>query len=111
MCSELERRQAIIDLLSIPNSPDLHRGNRLKLEGRADRYHLVPNLAAAFVQSKLLEMRVESLNEYAIDSWVVSHGRKEDRPQLLGNGFHERPHRFSSRDLGIACASPAASAR
>ena len=73
MCSELERRQAIIDLLSIPDSPDLHRGHRLTLEGRKDRYHLVPNLAAAFVQSKLLEMRVESLNEYAIDSWVVSH--------------------------------------
>ena len=61
MQENLERRQAIIDLLSMPDSPDLHRGHRLTLEGRADRYHLVPYLVSAFVQARLLELRERDL--------------------------------------------------
>jgi hypothetical protein len=56
MRSDLERRQALIDLLSMPDSPDLHRGHRLTFEGREDRHHLAPGLAAVFVQTKLLEL-------------------------------------------------------
>jgi hypothetical protein len=56
MYSDMERRQAIIELLARPDAPDIHRGHRLTLEGRADRHQLVRDLAAAFVQTKLLEM-------------------------------------------------------
>jgi hypothetical protein len=56
MQPDIERRQAIIDLLAKPDSPDIHRGHRLTIEGRSDRYSLVRELAAVFVQTKLLEM-------------------------------------------------------
>ena len=56
MHSDLERRQAIVELLEIPDSPDLHRGHRLTVEGRADRFSMVRDLAAIFVQTKLLEL-------------------------------------------------------
>jgi hypothetical protein len=54
--SDNDRRQALVDLMSIPDSPDLHRGHRITVEGRADRYQLLPYLAASFVQSKLIEL-------------------------------------------------------
>jgi hypothetical protein len=56
MDSNIERRLAIVDLLSRPDSPDLHRGHRLILEGKADRYRIVPQLASVFIQAKLLEL-------------------------------------------------------
>lgn len=55
MNADLERRQAIVELLSIPDAPTLRRGHRLVLPGRPDRHQLLPFLAAAFVQRKLLE--------------------------------------------------------
>lgn len=54
--SDTDRRQALVDLLSLPDSPDLHRGHRLTVEGRSDRYQLLPYLAASFVQAKLVEL-------------------------------------------------------
>lgn len=56
-CSDLlsERRQALIELLSLPDSPDLRRGHRLTIEGRADRHQILPRLAAAFVQQYLMD--------------------------------------------------------
>ena len=54
--SDMDRRQALVDLLSRPDSPDLHhRGNRITVEGRSDRYLMLPYLAATFVQAKLTE--------------------------------------------------------
>jgi hypothetical protein len=53
----MDRRQALVDLLSRPDSPDLHhRGNRITVEGRSDRYQMLPYLAASFVQAKLTEL-------------------------------------------------------
>lgn len=52
----IERQHAIIELLDQPDDPDLHRGHRLTVEGRADRYRLVPYFVSAFVQAKLLEL-------------------------------------------------------
>jgi hypothetical protein len=52
-----ERRQAIVELLSIPDPPDLHRSHRVTVDGSPDRHQLLPSLAAAFVQSRLLELR------------------------------------------------------
>lgn len=47
---DTEKRQALIDLLSLPDTPDLHRGHHLTVEGRADRFSIVHHLAASFVQ-------------------------------------------------------------
>jgi len=57
MQTDIERRQALCELLSLPDSPDLHRGHRRMLEGRPDRHQLVPQLTSAFIQAKLLELR------------------------------------------------------
>jgi hypothetical protein len=61
------RRQALVDLMSLPDTPDLHRGHRLTVEGRADRYQMLTYLTASFVQSKLVELseREEWRGEYA----------------------------------------------
>jgi hypothetical protein len=54
--SEIERRQALIALLSLPDSPDLRRGHRLTFEGRADRHQILPHLAATFIQQHLVDL-------------------------------------------------------
>ena len=63
---DIERRLAIADLLAQPDPPDLaRRTHRLRLEGKPDRFEMVPLLAAAFVQQKLLflhERRAEGLS-------------------------------------------------
>ena len=55
--SDIERRQALLELLSRPDSPDLRRGYRRTLAGCPERYALVPQLTAAFIQAKLLDLR------------------------------------------------------
>ena len=57
MQRDIERRQALCQLLSLPDAPDLRRGHRRMLEGTPDRYRLVPQVTAAFIQAKLLELR------------------------------------------------------
>ncbi len=47
---DAERRQALIELLAIPDDPTLRRGHHRTLEGRSDRYALAQSLAASFVQ-------------------------------------------------------------
>ena len=64
MQMDIERRLAIAELLTQPDPPELHhRGHRVRLEGKPERFDLVPRLASAFVQAKLLalhERRAES---------------------------------------------------
>jgi hypothetical protein len=57
MYPEMARRQALAELLALPDSPDLRRGFRITVEGRPDRYDQLPYLASVFVQAKLLELR------------------------------------------------------
>jgi hypothetical protein len=57
MHADIERRQAICELLSRPDDPHLRRGHRRTLEGNPARYKLVPQLTATFIQAKLLELR------------------------------------------------------
>lgn len=52
-----ERQQAIVDLLSLPDPPDLRRSHRLTVEGSPDRHQLLPALAAVFVQARMLELQ------------------------------------------------------
>jgi hypothetical protein len=56
MDSDMERRQALYELLARPDPPELRRGFTLRLEGKPDRHRLLPHLAATFVQAKLLEI-------------------------------------------------------
>jgi hypothetical protein len=67
--AESGRRQALVELMSLPDTPDLHRGHRLTVEGREDRYQILTYLAASFVQSKLVELseREAWRGEYARD--------------------------------------------
>jgi hypothetical protein len=62
--SNIARRLALYELLTTPDPPDLHRGHVQTLEGKPDRHQLVPRLAAAFVQAKLLEMRQDDFNYF-----------------------------------------------
>jgi hypothetical protein len=57
MVVDLERRQAIVDLLSRPDATDRQRRFRQTLAGSPQRYQWVPYLASVFIQSKLLELR------------------------------------------------------
>lgn len=54
---DIERRLAVAELLAQPDPPELRRrGHRIRLEGKAERFDLVPQLAAVFVQAKLLAL-------------------------------------------------------
>jgi hypothetical protein len=61
---ELERRQALIELMEISDEFDKLRKNRMTLPGAPDRFTtLIPHVTSAFVQGRLLE--IEHRNEYA----------------------------------------------
>lgn len=60
MDTDIMRRRALEQLLSLPDPPDIHRGNIARLEGKPDRHDLLPMLAAAFVRQKLMELRSRS---------------------------------------------------
>jgi hypothetical protein len=88
---------AIVALLSRPDDPDLHRGYRLVLEGKADRYRLVPQLASAFIQAKLLELseRRDVLSEVSVAVEAAPAGRscRADERLVPGDvGFHTPAH-------------------
>jgi len=57
MHHDIERREAVYKLLTLPDPPELRRRHRHVLEGTPERHLLVPKLAAAFIQAKLLELR------------------------------------------------------
>jgi hypothetical protein len=57
MHHDIERRQAVYELLTLPDAPELRRGHRRVLKGTPERHLLVAKLAAAFIQAKLLELR------------------------------------------------------
>ena len=78
MLPDIERRLALIELLAQPDPPELRRGYRLRLDGRPDRYTLVPRLMAAFVQTKLLALQERSAErnlEIAWSAGAVAHPR------------------------------------
>lgn len=60
-----ERRQALIELLAIPDDPAIRRGHHLTIEGRADRFALAHFLAASFVQWHRMQ------REERGDDWVL----------------------------------------
>lgn len=55
--ADLARRYALYELLTMPDPPDIRRGHILRFEGKPERHRLLPYLASAFVQAKLLEIR------------------------------------------------------
>ena len=56
LSSDLQRRVAFAELLAQPDPPELDRlrGNHLCLAGKPNRYAMLPDLAAAFVQTHLV---------------------------------------------------------
>jgi len=64
--SDLQRRQALLQLLSLPDAPELHRGHSVTVEGRADRHQLVHKLANCFIQHYLMELEERSGRSSAI---------------------------------------------
>ena len=59
-----ERRAAIAELLAQADPPELpRRGHRVRVDGKPERYALLPQLSALYVQRKLLalEERRESI--------------------------------------------------
>ena len=75
---DMERRLAIAALLAQPDPPEMRRAHRLMLAGKPERFALVPQLSAVFVQAKLLALheRRTEINEDRTRSSVaaqVSH--------------------------------------
>ena len=58
--SDLQRRQALLQLLSLPDAPELRRGHYLTVEGRADRHQLIHKLANTFIQHYLMDLEERS---------------------------------------------------
>ena len=70
---DAERRQALFDLLSLPDPPELrHRGHRTTVEGRSNRFQQLSYLTSTFVQSKRIEWE-----EYDEGAVVVSSPRRQ----------------------------------
>ena len=55
--ADIERRLAIAELLAQSDPPELRRGFRLRVEGKAERFALVPALAATYVQKRLVALQ------------------------------------------------------
>jgi hypothetical protein len=55
--SDVHRREALCELLSMHDAFDALRGHRLVLEGRPDRHNQLPRLASVYMQAKLNELR------------------------------------------------------
>ena len=69
---DVERRLAIADLLAQPDPPDLgRRAHRVRVEGKPERFNLVPVLAAAFVQQKLLTLHERRSEGFAPEVCVA----------------------------------------
>jgi hypothetical protein len=76
---DLERRLALAALLAQPDPPELRRGNRLRLPGKPERFQLVPQLSAVFVQSKLLalyERRAELKEAHTVSNVALQTSQR-----------------------------------
>lgn len=55
--SDIERRLALVELLTHADPVDQLRRHRVVLEGHPERFKQLPQLAAVYVQMKLHELR------------------------------------------------------
>ena len=79
MTLDMERRLAIAALLAQPDPPELRRAHRLRLAGKPERFALVPQLSAVFVQAKLLalhERRTEINEDYTRSNVAVQASQR-----------------------------------
>jgi hypothetical protein len=73
--SDIERRLALVELLTHEDPVDRLRRHRIVLEGHPDRYKQVQHLASAYVQMKLHELRErESFRQPTNDAGVRHDG-------------------------------------
>ena len=63
MTPDLTLVNALTQLLAKPDPPELRRGSTLRLEGSPDRFKLVPLLAAAFHQQRLLDESIAEVDD------------------------------------------------
>jgi hypothetical protein len=82
---DIERRLAIAELLAQPDPPDIRRGHRQRFEGKPERYDLVPQLSAVFVQAKLLALqeRRSEVSPAGPAADIVSRAHPELRKVLV----------------------------
>ncbi len=57
----ITRWLAFNQLLALPDPPGMRRSHIVRLEGKPDRHNQLPELAAAFVREKLIEIRQKTL--------------------------------------------------
>ena len=55
--TDVERRMALVELLSRADPPDIRRGHRRVLEGHPERHKQIAQIVSAYVQRHLLEIR------------------------------------------------------
>ena len=92
---DLERRLAITELLAQPDPPELRRAHRLRLAGKPERFELVPQLSAVFVQAKLLALHercAENKEAHTRTNVVVEAARA-----FRGESCIERPNSCAFR--------------
>lgn len=82
---DMERRLAIAALLAQPDPPELRRAHRLTLAGKPERFALVPQLSAVFVQAKLLALheRRTEINEVHTRSNVGVQGSQRSALKIV----------------------------
>jgi len=73
---DIERRQALCELLTLPDPPHIRRGFIMRFEGKPDRHQLLQHVTAMFVQSKLLAQH-ERTAVYE-DDWRQAGARERD---------------------------------
>lgn len=56
-----QRRLAIAELLEQPDPPELRRGHRMRVEGKPERFALLPALSAMYIQAQLLALEERRL--------------------------------------------------
>ena len=54
---DVQRREALCELLTLRDSFDELRRHRTVLDGSPDRHQQIPRLVAAYIQTKLTELR------------------------------------------------------
>jgi len=78
---DIERRLAIVELLAQPDPPDLRRrGHHLLLDGKPNRYEMIPVLSSLFVQQRLLALEERRA---AADNSTACPAVQWETPQAL----------------------------
>ena len=81
---DVRRRLAIAELLDQPDPPELRRGHRLRIEGKAERFAMLTKLSALYVQARLIALEerrsaADITTEHCNIVWARRSVRREVR--------------------------------